>query len=137
MVIVKIISATGRLKNKIDFSYNVSVNAGEVIADSGIIYNPNPLMVTSGSVSTISYFGTGTFSTTLTNIPNGKYYAVAYAGNSGSNIYSAVSELFVSDSGYEVSSEGLTIANPLSISNGTEGVDKVLVSDSSGLVTLV
>ena len=135
MVIVKIISATGRLKNKIDFSYNVSVNAGEVIADSGIIYNPNPLMVTSGSVSTISYFGTGTFSTTLTNIPNGKYYAVAYAGNSGSNIYSAVSELFVSDSGYEVSSEGLTIANPLSISNGTEGVDKVLVSDSSGLVT--
>ena len=135
MVIVKIISATGRLKNKIDFSYNVSVNAGEVIADSGIIYNPNPLMVTSGSVSTISYFGAGTFSTTLTNIPNGKYYAVAYAGNSGSNIYSAVSELFVSDSGYEVSSEGLTIANPLSISNGTEGVDKVLVSDSSGLVT--
>ena len=99
MVIVKIISATGRLKNKIDFSYNVSVNAGEVIADSGIIYNPNPLMVTSGSVSTISYFGTGTFSTTLTNIPNGKYYAVAYAGNSGSNIYSAVSELVVSDSG--------------------------------------
>jgi len=135
MVIVKIISATGRLKNKIDFSYNVSVNAGEVIADSGIIYNPNPLMVTSGSVSTISYFGAGTFSTTLTNIPNGKYYAVAYAGNSGSNIYSAVSELVVSDSGYEVSSEGLTIANPISITNGTEGVNKVLVSDSSGLVT--
>jgi len=135
MVILKIISATGRLKNKIDFSYNVSVNAGEVIADSGIIYSTNPLMVTSGSVSTISYFGAGTFSTTLTNIPNGKYYAVAYAGNSGSNIYSAVSELVVSDSGYEVSSEGLTIANPISITNGTEGVNKVLVSDSSGLVT--
>lgn len=138
MAIVKIISATGRLKNKIDFSYSVQTTSfGELIADSGIIYNTDPLMVISGTVSTISFFGTGTFSTTLTNIPTGKYYVVAYAfdDNLGSNIYSDISQLVVSDAGYEVSSEGLTIANPLSIPNGTEGVDKVLVSDSSGLAT--
>ena len=80
MAIVKIISATGRLKNKIDFSYSVQTTSfGELIADSGIIYNTDPLMVISGTVSTISFFGTGTFSTTLTNIPTGKYYVVAYA----------------------------------------------------------
>ena len=138
MAIVKIISATGRLKNKIDFSYSVQTTSfGELIADSGIIYNTDPLMVISGAVSTISFSGSGTFSTTLTNIPTGKYYVVAYAfdDNLGSNIYSDISQLVVSDAGYEVSSEGLTIANPLSIPNGTEGVDKVLVSDSSGLAT--
>ena len=139
MAIVKIISATGRLKNKIDFSYNVQTNAvGELIEDSGIIYNSNPLIVTSGTPSTISFFGAGTFSTTLLNIPSGKYYVVAYAfesGVSGTNVYSPVSELIVSDKGYEISSEGLTIANPLLISNGSEGVNKVLVSDSSGLVS--
>lgn len=138
MAIVKIISATGRLKNKIDFSYSVqTTSVSESIQDSGIIYNTDPLLVTSGSISAISFSGTGTFSKTLTNIPNGRYYVVAYAfeSNIGSNIYSTVSELVVSDKGYEVSSEGLTIVNPLLISTGTEGVNKVLVSDSSGLAT--
>ena len=135
MVNINIISATGRLKNKIDFSYSVSVNAGEVIADSGIIYSTDLATVTSGTIRAISYSGTGTFSKTFIDVPNGAYYAVAYAYNStvASNVYSTPTQITISDAGYELSTDGILIANPLVISNGSEGVDRVLTSDSSGL----
>ena len=135
MVSINIISATGRLKNKIDFSYSVAVNAGEVIADSGIIYSTDLATVTSGTIRAISYSGTGTFSKTFIDVPNGKYYAVAYAYNStiSSNVYSTPTQITISDAGYELSTDGIVIANPLVISNGSEGVDRVLTSDSSGL----
>ena len=135
MAIVNIISATGRLKNKIDFSYSVQKSSNETIVDSGMIYSTDPLTVSSGTILTVSYSGTGTFSSTFENIPNGRYYVIAYAYESSidSNIYSTVKELSVSDSGYEISADGIVIANPIVISNGTEGADKLLVSDSSGV----
>lgn len=135
MVIIKVISATGRLKNKIDFSYSVATTASEVIIDSGLIYSANLSMVTSGTIRAISFSGTGTFSRTFENIPNGRYYAVAYAYEKGiaSNYYSTIVEFTVSDNGYELSLDGITIANPLVISNASEGNEKVLMSDSSGL----
>ena len=135
MVVINIISATGRLKNKIDFSYSVSVTSGEVIADSGMIYSTDLATVTSGTIRAISFSGTGTFSKSFVDVPNGKYYAVAYAYNNtaSSNIYSTPVQLTVSDNGYELSTDGILIANPLVITNGSEGVDKVLTSDSSGL----
>lgn len=137
MAIAKIISATGRLKNKIDFSYSVQTDAaGEIITDSGMIYSTDPQMVTSGILLAVSYSGTGSFSKTFENIENGVYYAVAYAheeGITGNNYYSSPVQITVLDHGYEMSTDGATIADSLSISNGTEGEKKVLVSNSAGV----
>jgi hypothetical protein len=135
MVIVKVISATGRLKNKIDFSYSVATTGGEIIVDSGLVYSIDPNNIINGDIRAISFSGTGTFSKTFENIPNGRYYAVAYAYDNGigNNYYSSPVQFTVSDNGYELSLDGITIANPLVISNGSEGNDKVLISDSSGL----
>ena len=136
MVIVNVISATGRLKNKIDFSYSVSVNSGEIILDSGIIYSTDLSTVTSGTIRSISYNEVGTFSATFENIPNNTYYAVAYAYDNGlgSNVYSTPVQFRVSDSGYELSDDGVTIVNPLFIKDANEGIERVLTSDSSGIV---
>ena len=135
MAIVKVISATGRLKNKIDFSYSVSATVGETIVDSGLIYSVDKNNIINGDILTVSFSGSGTFSRTFENIPNGRYYAVAYAYEDGvgNNYYSSPVEFTVSDNGYELSLDNITIANPLVISNGSEGNDKVLMSDSSGL----
>ena len=135
MVIVKVISATGRLKNKIEFSYSVSKTVGETIVDSGMIYSIDKNDIINGDILTVSFSGSGTFSRTFENIPNGRYYAVAYAYEDGigNNYYSSPVEFTVSDNGYELSLDNITIANPLVISNGSEGNDKVLISDSSGL----
>lgn len=135
MVIVKVISATGRLKNKIEFSYSVETTVGETIVDSGMIYSVDPNDIINGGILTVSFSGTGTFSRTFEDIPNGRYYAVAYAYDDGigNNYYSSPVEFVVSDNGYELSLDNITIANPLVISNGSEGNDKVLMSDSSGL----
>jgi hypothetical protein len=117
MVLLNIIYATGRLKSKISFSYNVSVTENENILDSGIIYSTNQSNVTSGTIRAISFSGIGTFSKTFEDVPNGLYYAVAYAYDSGisSNVYSGIVQFRVSDSGYELSNESITIANPLII----------------------
>ena len=135
MVIVKVISATGRLKNKIDFSYSVETTVGETIVDSGMIYSVDPNDIINGEILAVSFSGSGTFSRTFEDIPNGRYYAVAYAYDDGigNNYYSSAVEFAVSDNGYELSLDNITIANPLVISNGSEGNDKVLMSDSSGL----
>ena len=135
MVIVKVISATGRLKNKIDFSYSVETTVGETIVDSGMIYSVDPNDIINGEILAVSFSGSGTFSRTFEDIPNGRYYAVAYAYDDGigNNYYSSPVEFTVSDNGYELSLDNITIANPLVISNGSEGNDKVLMSDSSGL----
>ena len=135
MASVRIISATGRLKNKIDFSFSISINIlYEVIFDSGMIYTTDPAMLT-GIVTLSTGFGDGIKSTTFTGIPNGTYYVKAYADeeNSGVTVYSAAQTVFVTDKGYEIATTGLTIASPLVIAEGTEGVEKVLTSDSSGL----
>ena len=139
MITINIISATGRLKNKIDFSYSVSTT-GESISDSGMIYSTDINTVTSGTIRAISFSGTGTFSKTFENIPNGLYYAVAYAYDvsMSTNVYSdEIKQFRVSDTGYELSNEGITIAAPLVLANGSQGVDRVLTSDSSGLTKWV
>jgi len=135
MIVISIISATGRLKNKIDFSYSVSVTANESIGDSGIIFSPTLETILSGDIRLISLSGVGIFSKTFENIPNGEYYVIAYAYNNnlGSNTYSSNTRVYVSDSGFEISSDSITIADGLLLSDGSEGVNKVLVSDSSGL----
>ena len=135
MIVVNIISASGKLKNKIDFKYSVSVTAGESVLDSGMIYSTSLESILSGNIRTISYNGTGTFSKINENIPNGDYYVVAYAYDNTSkvNVYSSVTRVYVKDSGFEISAENITIADTLLLSNGSEGVDKVLISESSGL----
>ena len=135
MIVISIISATGRLKNKIDFSYSVSVTAGESIGDSGMIFSPTLETLISGDIRAISYSGVGTFSKTIENIPNGEYYVIAYAYDNTlkSNVYSTNTKVYVSDSGFEISADSITIADGLLLSDGSEGVNKVLVSDSSGL----
>ena len=137
MAIAKIISVTGRLKSKIEFAYSAQTDSvGEVITDSGIIYGTDPEMITSGIISPISYSGTGTFSKTFEDIPNGIYYVVAYAheeGITGANYYSAPRQITVSDHGYEISTDGMTIADSFAISNETKGEKKVLSSNSSGV----
>ena len=135
MIVISIISATGRLKNKIDFSYSVSVTAGESIGDSGMIYSPTVETLINGDIRTISYSGVGSFSKTIDNITNGEYYVMAYAYDNTlkSNVYSSNTRVYVSDAGFEISADSITIADGLLLSDGSEGINKVLVSDSSGL----
>ena len=135
MIVISIISATGRLKNKIDFSYSVSVTAGESIGDSGMIFSPTLQTLINGDIRTISYSGVGTFSKTIDNITNGEYYVMAYAYDNTlkSNVYSSNTRVYVSDAGFEISADSITIADGLLLSDGSEGINKVLVSDSSGL----
>ena len=135
MASVRIISATGRLKNKIDFSYEVSPRYPDFITESGMIYTTDPAMLTGIITLQFGYGATGIISTTFTGIPNGTYYVKAYAYDDTSfvTVYSAAQKVFVTDKGYEISTTGLTIASPLVIAEGTEGVEKVLTSDSSGL----
>lgn len=135
MIVISIISATGRLKNKIDFSYSVSVTAGESIGDSGMIYSPTVETLINGDIRTISYSGVGSFSKTIDNIPNGEYYVMAYAYDDTlkANVYSTNTRVYVSDAGFEISADSITIADGLLLANGSEGINKVLVSDSSGL----
>ena len=135
MIVIRIISATGRLKNKIDFSYSVSVTANESIGDSGMIFSPTLETILNGDIRLISISGVGIFSKTFENIPNGEYYVIAYAYDNflGSNTYSNNTRVYVSDSGFEISTDSITITDTLLLSDGSEGVNKVLVSDSSGL----
>lgn len=135
MASVRIISANGRLKNKIDFSYEVSTRYPDFITESGMIYTTDPAMLTGIITLQFGYGATGIISTTFTGIPNGTYYVKAYAYDDTSvvTVYSAVQTVFVTDKGYEIATTGLTIASPLVIAEGTEGVEKVLTSDSSGL----
>ena len=142
MVILRIISATGRLKNKIEISYriiNTTVSGPSLaLGQNGIVYGTtNNLSL--GTMLTSTNSGYGDFTVTFSSIPNGRYFVWVvtssdeFLSGNATKYYSDPMTVFVTDKGYEIATTGITIANPLVIAEGTEGVDKVLTSDSSGL----
>ena len=141
MASATIISATGRLKNKIDFTYNVTSTFLDLIAGSGMVYTTDPNFLTGIQTRPFGGFGAiGRFSTTFEGIYFGQsryIYIKAYVvdDNSVTTFYSDPMTVFVTDKGYEISSDLINIANPLQIRDASEGVERVLTSDSSGLAT--
>lgn len=142
MVILRIISATGRLKNKIEISYriiNATVSGPSLaLGESGIVYGTTDNL-SLGTMLTSTNSGYGDFTATFSSIPNGTYFVWVvtssdeFLSGNATKYYSEAQKVFVTDKGYEIATTGLTIASPLVIAEGTEGVEKVLTSDSSGL----
>jgi hypothetical protein len=140
MAVVTLISATGRLKNKIQIKYNMTQGqVGEILADAGLAYgstNDSGLATIIAANTDTPTFGYGILqSNTFSGIPNGSWYVWAWADTSAGRFFSASRIVNVFSAGYELSDEGIAIANPIVIANGTEGKDKALFSDSSGLAT--
>jgi len=141
MASVTIISATARLRNKIDFTYSVTSTFLDLIAGSGMVYTTDPNFLTGIQTRPFGGFGAiGRFSTTFEGIYFGQsryIYIKAYVvdDNSGTTFYTDPMTLFISNKGYEISSDLIYIANPLQIRDASEGVERVLTSDSSGLAT--
>lgn len=139
MATVTLISATGRLKNKIQISYTMTGQIGEILTSSGLAYGSTN---NSGSATLLTApadtpnFGYGLLQNNIFGgIPNGTWYVWAWALTSAGRFFSQPKRIIVSSSGYELSDEGSTIANPVVIAGGTEGKAKALFSDSSGLAT--
>ena len=138
MASVTIISVTGRLKNKIDFTYSVTSTFPDFITESGMAYTTDPDFLSDIQYLQSGFGAIGRLSTTFTGINNGTYYVKAYAfeDNLGTTLYSDnLMMVFVTDKGYEISPDTINIANPLQIRDAGEGVERVLTSDSSGLAT--
>lgn len=139
-IVPKLISATGRLANKIEISWNVSSTKTtppfEPAGEHGLAYGTTTDTNSANIVGGL--FGYGTFSSIFSSIPSGTYYVWAWAEDPslGINIFSS-QRLTVSvvSKGYELSQDGLAIANPILIANGTEGNNKVLSSDPGGNVS--
>lgn len=139
MATVTLISATGRLKNKIQISYTMTAPIGEILTSAGLAYGSTNV---SGSATLLTApadtpnYGYGPVQNNIfAGIPNGTWYVWAWALTSVGRFFSQARTVIVSSSGYELSDEGSTIANPLIITGGTEGKDRALFSDSSGLAT--
>ena len=141
MASVTIISATARLKNKIDFTYSVTSTFLDLIAGSGMVYTTDPNFLSGIQTRSFGGFGAiGIFSTTFEGIYfgyTGYIYIKAYVveDNSGITFYSDPMTLFIMNKGYEIAADQINIANPLQIREASEGVERVLTSDSSGLAT--
>ena len=139
-LVPKLISATGRLANKIEIVWNISSTITtppfEPAGESGLAYGTT----TDSAAATLvgGAVGYGTFSAVFPSIPDGTYYvwACTIIEGFGTRIFSQQRlSVNVVSKGYEISPEGFSIANPLIIANGAEGENKTLYSDPSGNVS--
>lgn len=139
-LVPKLISATGRLANKIEIVWSISSTITtpplEPVGVSGVAYGMSNIPA-NATMFELAY-GYGTFSTVIPSVQNGTYYVWAYVGDMDgpSNTFSQqMFQIEVVSKGYELSSDGVAVASPLIIANGTEGINKTLYSDPSGNVS--
>jgi hypothetical protein len=129
---VTLISANGKLKNKVEMKYSSSTTDG-VISENGLIYGSTNIPAQQLGLVKSSLQGALTgYTETFSGIPAGTWYIGTYCIVNGTIYYSQMRSVRVFDRGYELSNEGVTIATPMIIANGTEYSNRVLTSDPTG-----